>query len=362
MGVYITATALCVLFAYVSVNLKNTKQLDVTTSKLLKCLFGFLSFLPLTLIMAVRYDVGTDFEGYRNVFLSSGKSNLEFGFITLNRVLKSITNDPQSIFIVCAIVICGCNIYMAYKESISPAASILFFVLCKDYFISMNGMRQYMATAIMLLAVPYMKKLPHLKKSEWLKLILLFLISFSFHKSAVVFVLLCILFIINIPPLAASVLIAGTYMAATLVRSIIFPLLVKWNFYADYFTSASYGNQEKNFNFYYLLIFLCFFIMLSYEYHAVKQLKELQLMYTAVVLCLLFISLSTVMPINIHRLTWHMNCILSLYIPLAIHSFQHRNLGKAINCAIVVAYTSVTVWTILKGEQGVLPYQTFWQM
>ena len=335
--------------------------MNAQSTKVLKCLFGFLSFLPLTFVMAVRYNVGTDFLAYRNIFFNTN-SHIEFGYVTLCNVLRSITDDPQSIFIVCAIVICGCNIYMAYKESVSPAASILLFVLCKDYFNSMNIMRQYMATAIMLLAVPYIKRIPNLKKSEWLKLLILFLVSFSFHKSVVVFVFLCILFLIKIPPIVAPGLIAGTYIASNLVRSFIFPLLVRWNFYAGYFSSAAYGNREGNFDFSYLTIYLCFFIMLCYEYHAVKQSKELQLMYSAVVLSLLCISLSAVMPTLVYRFTRHMNCILSLYIPLAMRSLKNQNLGKIVYGAILVSYTFVTLRSILAGNETVLPYQTFWQV
>lgn len=337
--------------------------MNARSTNYLKFLFAFLSFIPLMFVMAVRYNVGTDFMSYRNAFSKGNpfRDHLEVGFVTLYNILNLITDNSQSIFIVCAIVICGCNIYMAYKESVSPAASILLFVLCKDYFISMNGMRQYMATAIMLLAVPYMKKIPHLKKSEWIKLIVLFLISFSIHKSVVVFVLMCILFLVKIPPVTASCIIAGTYIASNLIRQFLLPLLSKWNFYSVYFSSAAYKNQDGNFNFYYLTIFLCFFIMLCYEYHAVKESEELRLMYSAVVCSLLCISLSAAMPTNVSRLTWHMNCILSLYIPLAVRSFQNRNLGKIVYCAILVSYTYITLSAILNGNQDVLPYQTFWQ-
>lgn len=352
-------TMLSVLFAYISVNFKKTTQISVQSTKILKHLFSFLSFIPLTFVMAVRFGVGTDYFGYRDIFLSPDQY-LDSGFLLLISILKLITSDPQSIFVACAIVICGCNIYMAYKESVNPAASILLFVLCKDYFISMNAMRQYMATAIMLLAIPYMKRLHYLKKSEWFKLILLFLVSFSFHKSAVVFVFLCVINIINIHPLVASCLIAGTYLSSNLIRQALLPLLDILDFYGGYFRSLSYGNQDEKFNMSFMIIFLCFFIMLSCEYYAVKRSKELKFMYSAVIFSLLCISLSAVMPTNIHRLTMHMNCILTLYLPLAVRSFRHHYVGKAVYCAILIAYTSVTLVTIFNGNQDVLPYQTIW--
>ena len=100
--------------------------------------------------------------------------------------------------------------------------------------------------------------------------------------------------------------------------------------------------------------------MLAYEYNNVKQSKELKLMYSAVLTSLLVMSLSSVMPVNVHRLTWHMNSLLVLYSPLATKSIHDKRIGKALEVAIPVAFALVTIPQILNGNQDVLPYRSIW--
>lgn len=353
MTVYITGTAMSVLFAYISTHIANSQQLKPNGKKTYPAIFAVLSFLPLTIIMAVRYNVGTDFRAYWRAYLYPS-NYMETGYLLLTKLLRFFSYDPQTIFIVAAIIICTGYFFAIYKESIAPAYSVLLFVLCRDYFIAMNGMRQYIAAAIMLFAVPC------IKNKNWAKALIVLAIAFLFHKSVVVFIPLCVLYMIEIPPLVGGGLVLGTYLFSSVVRQFILPLLSNFGFYINYFSSSFYGNREGDFNWFYTLVFLSFFILLSYEYKNVKAIKELKLMYSAVLLSLLIISLSAVMPSNVYRLTWYMNPILVIYIPSATKALHNKKLRWFMNVAIVVAYAVVTIPAILEGTHDVLPYQTFW--
>ncbi len=356
MAVYFVGTSLSILFAYIALKLKNYGRLFIAERQIMYKLFAFLSFIPLTFIMGVRYNVGTDYGSYYRFFYSMPKY-VESGYRLLNEILKKFTSDPQSIFIVSAIIICGSYYFIIYKESISPVYSILLFVLCKDYFIAMNGMRQYIATAIMILALPYMKEKKVIKSLPF------FIIAFLFHKSVVIFIPLYILYNVNIPPLRSGIIVIVIYLLSFTIRGFILPYLARFGFYSNYFTN-SYANKTENFNWAYMLIFLSFFLLLAYEYESVKNSKELKLLYSAVTLCLFVMSLSAVMPSNIHRLTWHMNSFIVMYVPLAIKNLNLKisktSISNIVAVVILVAYVGIIINDFSIGKQDVIPYQTMW--
>lgn len=354
MAVYITATAISALLAYISSNINKSRQLKDSAKKLLPAFFAILSVLPLMFVMAFRHNVGTDFLSYALIFRYNS-TGVEVGYSFINNTLRQFTDDYHAVFIVSAIIICGCYFYVIYKESINPTYSVLLFVLCKDYFIAMNGMRQYISTAIVILAIPFVKR------KEWIKAAIIFIIAFLFHRSVIIFLLMFVLYLINIKPAIGAAIVVGTYVLSTTVLRFIFPIMQRFGFYTGYFsTHSDYRNASGDFNWMYTLIFICFFIMLAYEYNNVKQSKELKLMYSAVLTSLIVMSLSSVMPINVHRLTWHMNSLLVLYSPLATKSIHDKRIGKALEVAIPVAFALVTIPQIINGNQGVLPYRSIW--
>ena len=354
MVVYITATAMSILFAYISSNIKKSRRLKDSAKIITFNFFAILSALPLMFVMAFRHNVGTDFLSYARTF-RYGSTVVEAGYSFINNTLRQFTDDYHSIFIVSAIIICGCYFYAIYKESINPAYSVLLFVLCKDYFIAMNVMRQYISTAIVILAIPF------IKKKEWIKAAIIFFMAFLFHHSVIIFLPMFVLYFINIKPVIGVAMVTGTLVLSNAVLRFIFPIMQRFGFYTGYFsTHSDYRNASGDFNWMYTLIFVSFFIMLAYEYNNVKQSKELKLMYSAVLTSLIVMSLSSVMPVNVHRLTWHMNSLLVLYTPLAVKSIHDKRIGKALEVAIAVAFALVTIPQILNGNQEVLPYRSIW--
>ena len=162
---------------------------------------------------------------------------------------------------------------------------------------------------------------------------------------------------VDIKPLNGGAIIIATLLSSNIVVRLILPILERTGTYFQYFSSAKNAGGELNKH--YLLIFLSFYILLSYEYDKVKKIPELKLMYSSILLSLLIMSLSSVMPTNIHRLTWHLNAFIVIYTPLAIKSINDKKIAAAARYVVPIAYAIVTTSVILKGEQGVLPYRTF---
>lgn len=357
MIVYTTGTLLTVLFAYMAKGIPKSRLATPREKYWLSRLFAFISFLPLTIIMAVRDQVGTDFSAYVEIF--SNQSGIiergEYAFAKLNRILSELFNSAQSIFIVCAIIICGAYFILSYQESVSPAYSLLLFVICKDYFVAMNIMRQFTATAIVMCAIPFMKE------KKWIQSLLIIVAAYFFHRSVVIMVLFYILYLLEIPPLFGGGIIVALYTTSRAVLHIATLIAQNFGLYSKYFAITSiYSNQTFNMNWKYTLVYLCFFLLLSYEYGEVKKSKNLKLLYTAVLMGMFIMATSVSLPLLVERLLSYFNAFIILYIPEALRAIKDRLLAKFISGSIIIAYTTIAVIDLLGGMYDVLPYVTMW--
>lgn len=353
MIVYIVATLLSLLFAYISVHIDDSCEIASVKDLMIKKIFAFLSFMPLTFVMAIRRGIGRDYFAYWRWFRGTRES-LEPAFKLLNTVLCRIFWDPQSLFIVCAVIICGIYYMIIYKESVSPIYSILLFVITRDFFFSMNVMRQYVATAILLLSIPFFKK------KKWTAVAFLLLIALLFHKSSIWFVCIYFFCLVNIPPLIGGAIIVGMFVFSNLILNFIFPLLSRFEFYTNYFSSLLYGNKIGDMNYIYILIFLSFYLLLAYIYPKVKSNMNLKLMYAAVFSSLLLLSMGAVLPNNVHRLVWYSNSFLVLYIPEAVKSVNDKYIKFLLNAAIIIFFSAITINYILDITLCYIPYKTMW--
>lgn len=354
MIVYITGTLTAVLLAYVSTHVKKECQISVNSNRTYSKLFAFLSFVPLTFIMAVRYNVGTDYPSY-SIIYTQNLTLQEEGFNQLNKLLHKITYNPQILFIVTSVIICAGYFIAIYRESLVPEYSILLFVIVKDYFISMNVVRQYIAIAIIFFAVPY------IKRKEFIKVVIILFIAIQFHRSALIVAAVVILYNFEIKPLAGLGIMISVFLVSPLIRNIVYSFLSKFGLYSNYFLSSSvFSNMDQVFNWQYTIVTLGPFLILCYEYKRVIKNSNLKLLYTATLVSLILMSLSSAFPTLITRLVWYMNVFVVLYLPEAINNIPNKRIKLFVNIATISLYTIVAIRNIIGGAQSVLPYQTFW--
>ena len=134
---YILATALSMLAAFFAQKYRETNRRLFLT-------FAFLSFIPLTFVAAVRYNIGSDFIPYSQAFINGAgeykvKEPLFFLFM---RAIRLFTDNPQWMIATFALVFCGCYYFTIYRESEDPVISILLFLITREYFCSLNSIRQ----------------------------------------------------------------------------------------------------------------------------------------------------------------------------------------------------------------------------
>ena len=101
MHIYVIGTVLAVLFAKFAMNVKPYLSLKKSYY-----IWAVLSFLPLFLISALRYDVGTDYLYVYDPFfhaINAGENEFsEIGFNLINRITYLIVDDSALMFAVVA--------------------------------------------------------------------------------------------------------------------------------------------------------------------------------------------------------------------------------------------------------------------
>lgn len=147
--------------------------------------------LPYIIWAGYRSDNFGDTYAYREVFKEAPSSlsglityvenaDKDKGFSVLTALIKSIVGNSDVIFfIVVATIQIVCIIYIYRKYSENYWLSIFLFVASTDYMSWVhNGMRQFLAVTITLVAMEF------IVKEKYLKAVIFILIAFTFHASA----------------------------------------------------------------------------------------------------------------------------------------------------------------------------------
>lgn len=354
--IYIIGTLSTLLLAYIAVHIDKSRLLPKYLGDIYKRFFMFLSVIPLSIISAVRYGVGTDFFSYYRIYERHIITNTyEKGFEWLINLLYKISNNPQVFFVGTSFIICILYIYAIYRNSIDPVYSILLFVISGEYFSSMNIIRQYITITIVLFAIPY------IKSRDWLKMLIVAIIASLFHTSAFIIILLYILYNIELKPIVYAFSIVITFVLANIIKALLLPFLNRFTTYGRFFLETS-AYSESNIDWVKFLIYLSIFMLMTYGYRLVKENENLKLMYTAVWMSLIIVASGAAMPINVTRMALYMNPIIAIYMPEAINYVPNRRLKPVVKFAVTFCYTVVTIYLLVyTGWHNAWPYRTYWE-
>lgn len=98
-------------------------------------------------------------------------------------ILRQITDKPQLLIFIGAVISCVPVIYIIYKHAAAYELGIFLFVASSYYTFSFNGMRQYMAAGILILGTKFLfSQAP----TAWLKYALVVFVAMGFHSSAII--------------------------------------------------------------------------------------------------------------------------------------------------------------------------------
>jgi len=221
----------------------------------------------------------------------------------------------------------------------------------------MNGIRQYVAIAILLFA------LPALEERKWAKAIPFVAAAFFIHKSSAVFLLVVLLCQFRFSPLLLMAGLGMTALAASVFKTIIFYFAQKYNIYSGYFLSTS-AFSESDFTLGMLLVYTSFFTVLCYLYYVQKAefSGKTWMLVNAVSFGMFFCILTAALPSTTHRIEWYADGLIVIYTPSMLQAIQPRMLQSLTKWAIIAGYLAICIYTIvIRGNHEVIPYQTFWQ-
>ncbi|NOU97324.1 EpsG family protein [Paenibacillus sp. LMG 31456] len=109
-------------------------------------------------------------------------SEKDMGFGILQMLLKMYSSDPQLLVFICALITNLLIVLVLYKYSKLFELSIYVYITSGMYLVSMNGIRQYLAAAIIFAATRY------IIDGNWKKYTMVVLLASLFHSSSLILI------------------------------------------------------------------------------------------------------------------------------------------------------------------------------
>lgn len=277
--------------------------------------------LSLALVIGLRYGIGFDYTRYIPLFEeidSLAWSNLfaaqtEIGFTVLSKLLMLISNDLTFLYMCYALLMMGIVGVVIYRHSEIPWISFFAFVTLAFLGSSMNYVRQTMAAIIYLLAIP------SLQKRKIIPYMLLVLLASSFHKTALL--LIVVYFIANLP---LNKITAGVYAGGTLMIFLFSDYLMSFvmRFAFSGYQGINMYYDGSSFSYVMLLIALAAVVVLRKK--QLLEMDEKNLVYINLMIYGAFFELMMVRHFIMERFALYFMIQLLITLPLTIRTFEPR--------------------------------------
>ena len=168
-----------VLLSFLSFLLQD---LPVKRKKIYLLVTSLILFVTILFISCFRYNVGTDYNSYKNIFIYETPIEPLFGFLI--KSVKAIGAGYEVFVLVVFILAFGLKLYVFKKLSFHNGFFLSLMLYCSFYYISydINAIRQGLALSFILLACYYAYQ------HQQLKFYLLVILSSLVHYTAIVFI------------------------------------------------------------------------------------------------------------------------------------------------------------------------------
>ncbi len=321
-------------------------------------------------------SVGTDNLIYSETFYTTtwesifnksdgiGETDFEIGYSVWIVLFRNFICDEYIAFMSVSFFITMSLFLSAVKRSKELYLSLFLFYALSFYFLSFNIMRQMMGCALILSLLPFFvrKQIGVVAYSIWI-----FLISFGFHKSLIVFFLVILIVqtpivdylvrkktLISIAVFSIFVL-AGVSSLQDIITSIReFFILMGNERYAEYLSPDNLGESSVSFfSSFIKLGFLIFLIVIS-PINILKSFSFIGL-YLSVCISNILGSISVLFT----RISTNLEIMFIFFIPFLYVTLE-QNKEKKMLIMVTIGYsTTFFLNYLLKGYAGVVPYNTF---
>ena len=193
MSVYLvtllSVAVLCGLAQKMDYKSEQSVRLErIRHSQPAKIFFG-LAVLILICVSGLRYFVGTDYGAYyrgaayyADEFWEKLRMLDEPGIRLIYKVAGWFSSDPAVSIFFCAAFTVFLMLRMLFRNTRELLVAMLLFIFLGCWHGAFNGVRQYMAAAVLFCGYPY------LYKKRFLKYLFVVFLAFLFHRSAIVMI------------------------------------------------------------------------------------------------------------------------------------------------------------------------------
>lgn len=321
------------------------------------CLVFVLFFISI-----IRFNVGADYQTYIEMFeyinynltLKDLLSHTEPLFFLLNKIISYFTSNSYYLFFFTSLIIYTLLFKSIQRLSINGSLSVFLFIVTTYYFISLNQIRQSIALMI------FLYSLSDLISGNNKKFILLNLIGFLFHYSAIVTFLALLLKKINFKKIVYfSILIISILLSSKIDKLLSDRLTIIDSFYSNYLSNDHF--TEKN-NVAILkqiipniIIILSIIVVKKFNN---KDLIIFNLYFFSVVYLNVFFGKNIFI-----RPVFYFDIILIFYLPIFINTLFSDRYQRLISQVFFSIYFIILTFAgiFVGGGQGVVPFNYYFQ-
>ena len=328
-------------------------------------LFIVIAMTSLVVVSGFRYKSGTDFSTYTENFqylnMETNSKNQEtsndssqesdVGFDILCKMLYKINTDPQIMFFTTALITNVLIVLTLMKYSRRFELSMWLYITTFVYYSTFNGLRQWMASAIVFVGTKYL-----IEERNFKKYLLLVLFASLFHES--VLVMIPIYFFIDSNTFSKrNLLMILGFMFAVFAYSLFLPILARvlegtqYYHYIQIFESDTNGINPLRLAVYFAPVGMaCFFYNQLNPNNDIKFDRLLNLCIIGFLV--MFMALRQVF---FARLIFYFDVYYLLLIPRLI-DIGDKSFKRFLYFSIVVGYFAFSYLLLITGESWIVPY------
>lgn len=340
----------------------------ISKRKNMTIVFFFISILILFIFSFIRWDTGTDWDSYLEMYTwihhpwEGFDSGMEYGFLFIENLAKTIFDNYTGVLLLFSMIIYGCMI-ISYTQLCKYPMVALWITFCIT-FANMLFVRQNVAVAILTAAL-----IPVYHKNFKLFIVLVFIASL-FHRTSWIFLIAYPLFNTFYKQRTIIIITVSSIIVGLIVSKYILTLFgslfsgVIESKINEYINLGSEDNST-NYSTTFILIkgiinrcFLLFFFIFKFnerlrlKNHLINGLFNIYLLGT--ILYCIFLPIS----ISLARAAVYMD-ISQVFLVAYILGAQKRIANKLLLFTVFSAYYIIRFYTYLMSyEDEFIPYQT----
>lgn len=316
--------------------------------------FLLISFVQLALILCLRKTtVGIDSLNYsiifQNIIYGGNGGGIEFGSVLLMQAISLFSKSYTALFSVFAILTLFFFYRFIYKNSEDVYLSVAILAGMMFYFQMFNIMRQSLAMAIAIQAVA-----PLLKK-QWIKASIIILIASSFHTTALIFLVILLLYkihiIIDLKYLGVVILV-NLFLLILGNRLVILLTNTLFNKYEGYLSSSFSGEGNILNPIFYLLVLVAV-CLISENKEDIKKHLFINMLSVSTFL----FTISTDFHI-VNRLPYYFSASTMIIIPSMVKSIKDKRLKMAVEISCYAVISLYEVLLVSRNAHGIMPYKS----